>query len=99
MSYTVINDATKRAREASHPCDLPDREIKSEEPAELGGLPATKVTYVATHGDYEPTAFYVDGCVACDHERANREAFFPNHFGSRMCESGGRPHCTCDRCF
>ena len=75
------------------------REIKSTEATELGGLPATKVTYVATSGDYEPVAIYVDGCVACDHERDAAEAFFPGHHASRMCESGGRPHCTCDRCW
>lgn len=25
--------------------------------------------------------------------------FAPSHKPSRYCESGKRPHCTCDRCF
>lgn len=28
-----------------------------------------------------------------------RTAFAPNHEASRSCQSGKRPHCTCDRCF
>jgi hypothetical protein len=75
------------------------REIKSTEPTDLGGLAATKVTYAATYGDYEPVAVYVDGCIGCQQERERREPFFPRHFAGKTCESGKRNHCTCDRCF
>ena len=27
------------------------------------------------------------------------KVFAPNHKPSRLCASGGRPHCTCDTCF
>lgn len=27
------------------------------------------------------------------------EVFAPRHRGSVYCESGGRPHCTCELCF
>jgi len=38
-------------------------------------------------------------CAFCDERRAWHERSFPPHFPSRMCESGRRPHCTCDYCF
>lgn len=51
-----------------------------------------------------------DTCVTCE-QRATREReecptckqyrgqMMPPHFASARCESGQRPHCTCDVCF
>ncbi len=36
-------------------------------------------------------------CAQC--ERQGKGAFAPSHDASGRCESGKRPHCTCDRCF
>ncbi len=36
-------------------------------------------------------------CIACDRER--EASFCPYHDASPRCESGKRPHCTCDVCF
>ena len=38
-------------------------------------------------------------CEYCDNMRAEGTSFHPNHSASQRCESGGRNHCTCDRCF
>lgn len=38
-------------------------------------------------------------CLTCDGERARGNAHHPPHDASQRCESGGRPHCTCDACF
>lgn len=42
---------------------------------------------------------YVLGCPTCEREKAAGNAFFPRHEASRRCESGKRPHCSCDTCF
>lgn len=42
---------------------------------------------------------YFDGCAYCDREKANGETNFPPHDASSGCESGKRPHCTCDNCW
>lgn len=36
-------------------------------------------------------------CAAC--VRNGKGAFAPSHDASTRCQSGGRPHCTCDACF
>lgn len=39
-----------------------------------------------------------DGCRKFyDHPRL--DPFAPRHKASSRCQSGGRPHCTCDICF
>lgn len=44
-------------------------------------------------------------CKTCDDEKGMREAFpnrhsaYPSHDPSPNCESGKKPHCTCDVCF
>jgi hypothetical protein len=38
-------------------------------------------------------------CKTCDEIRAKGEKPFPSHQASDRCESGKRPHCTCDVCF
>lgn len=49
------------------------------------------------HMPDEPLFF--EGCLACDEALRERSTFFPPHVPSKFCESNGRPHCTCDRCF
>lgn len=43
------------------------------------------------------------GCLGCreryDYPGMPWEVFMPNHKASPRCESGRRPHCTCDTCF
>jgi hypothetical protein len=36
-------------------------------------------------------------CKYCDENRDS--SMFPSHTASPNCESGKRPHCTCDVCF
>ena len=38
-------------------------------------------------------------CGLCDRARKTRDPMEPPHDPSPMCESGARPHCTCDRCY
>lgn len=44
-------------------------------------------------------------CLTCQREFYPRlregatSVFAPSHKAGRRCESGGRPHCTCDTCF
>ena len=38
-------------------------------------------------------------CQSCDREREAGTSFHPSHDASSYCESGKRPHCTCDACF
>jgi ribosomal protein S12 methylthiotransferase accessory factor YcaO len=38
-------------------------------------------------------------CRGCAETYADPWRIAPPHRASRYCESGGRPHCTCDRCF
>lgn len=35
----------------------------------------------------------------CNQCIENKGKFYPDHEASPYCESGKRPHCTCDRCF
>lgn len=42
---------------------------------------------------------YVEGCKTCESIRDNDRGFGPPHVASDRCESGKRPHCSCDRCF
>ncbi len=41
----------------------------------------------------------IDECNACQRYIADKQTFYPPHFASRGCESGKKPHCTCDTCF
>jgi len=36
-------------------------------------------------------------CAYCDAHRS--DPMMPSHTPSERCESGKRPHCTCDICF
>lgn len=38
-------------------------------------------------------------CAECDGYRVRGETFHPSHTPSNSCQSGKRPHCTCDACF
>jgi hypothetical protein len=38
-------------------------------------------------------------CVYCDREKAAANTFHPPHDASENCQSGKRPHCSCDTCF
>lgn len=38
-------------------------------------------------------------CKACDEARDRGDKMMPPHHASSRCESGKRPHCTCDTCF
>jgi len=43
------------------------------------------------------------GCVGCkpfyDWQGLPVDLYAPRHKASTRCESGKKPHCTCDRCF
>jgi len=41
----------------------------------------------------------VGECAYCDRERKAGTDFHPSHDASSGCQSGKRPHCTCDSCF
>lgn len=41
----------------------------------------------------------VGECAYCDSERAAGNEHHPSHDASPRCESGRRPHCTCDTCW
>lgn len=47
-----------------------------------------------------PRVFTADEgtCPTCDADRQTRGPK-PPHGASARCESGGRNHCSCDRCF
>jgi hypothetical protein len=38
-------------------------------------------------------------CLYCDEHRRRGDKHLPPHDASPRCESGKRPHCTCDVCF
>lgn len=40
-------------------------------------------------------------CAGCRewYEHPNADPFAPHHKASNLCESGKRPHCTCEVCF
>ena len=40
----------------------------------------------------------VAGCPTCDRDPEGKE-LMPPHHASLRCESGFRPHCSCDICF
>jgi len=52
---------------------------------------------------WEDEGWLVPGCAGCQeyYNSTSRpvDVFAPGHKGSANCESGKRPHCTCDRCF
>lgn len=45
------------------------------------------------------TATYYSGCRTCERELRTGYTFFPPHQPSYACQSGKRPHCSCDGCF
>ena len=56
--------------------------------------------------DWESRGWLVPGCGGCAEfydaafrGKDPRDVFAPSHIASRRCESGRRPHCTCDTCF
>ena len=77
--------------------------VAKEERVELHGEICTRVTFAKPDpitGKPRPdVAVYADDCAYCESERDKENTFFPSHWPSSMCESGKRPHCTCDRCF
>lgn len=40
---------------------------------------------------------HVEGCSYCEQNKG--ASMMPSHDASLRCESGKRPHCTCDTCF
>lgn len=42
---------------------------------------------------------YLPGCLACEERYDDPEHRGPKHYASSGCESGKKPHCTCDTCF
>jgi len=43
----------------------------------------------------KPPVGPVVGCKGCE----SYGEYGPSHWASPRCQSGGRPHCTCDACF
>jgi hypothetical protein len=78
-----------------------------------GGTPPHKPSSTGriytNHGEFFPTVLglhwvqrrrsLVSGCQYCENLKASGSNFHPPHDASPRCESGGRPHCTCDTCF
>jgi hypothetical protein len=60
-------------------------------------LKMTGRTKMKTEQEQEQTSNYepcgVEGCTY------NTYGIAPNHNAGERCESGKRPHCTCDTCF
>lgn len=57
---------------------------------------AEVIAHMESLGHLDPTC---PGCrvfYAAEHPESH---FAPSHKASRRCESGKRPHCTCDTCF
>ena len=52
---------------------------------------------------FEAEGWLVPGCSGCDEfyssPKRPTDVFAPSHRVNDWCESGKRPHCTCDRCF
>lgn len=62
-----------------------DQEL--ERVAAFAGIEVTPDMRINRHTYVEP------GCVSCT------ETMGPRHMASDACESGKRPHCSCDECF
>ena len=66
-----------------------------------------KITYAETRESvlerWEQQGIIVPGCPGCEHVYGYPghpyEYVAPRHRSSVNCESGRRPHCTCDVCF
>ena len=55
-----------------------------------------KIARLEASGDLDPN------CITCQkyfYTDPNVDPFAPRHKASSLCESGHRPHCTCDTCF
>lgn len=48
---------------------------------------------------WERDGIIVRDCKGCEPLYADPDAMCPRHQGSEYCESGKRPHCTCDLCW
>lgn len=70
---------------------LPAEEIAEWPP--LAPHLAEKRARMISLGSIDPT------CSECAELMRNPDAFCPDHKASNGCESGSRPHCTCDACF
>lgn len=46
---------------------------------------------------HQPRRRRVEGCSYCEQNKG--ASMMPSHDASLRCESGKRPHCTCDTCF
>lgn len=64
-------------------------------PWETSATPPVAGTYV----ELTTSAAEIAACAFCQAEKARGNTFYPNHFASPRCESGGRNHCSCDTCF
>lgn len=53
------------------------------------------VRTASDRGDLAP----VGECAYCDKVRETNDMMAPGHTVRERCESGKRPHCTCDRCY
>ena len=54
---------------------------------------------VADTAKKTPRRSRVEGCAYCDKLIAKGQEMAPPHDAANGCESGKRPHCTCDVCF
>lgn len=64
-----------------------------------GYVPETREQKIA-RGERE--GWLVSDCLGCKERYEAKDptsVFVPNHQASTRCESGRRPHCTCDTCF
>jgi hypothetical protein len=68
---------------------------KPGHPSNPSGASAARITKV-----YKGTQVLRDmDCPTCADAMANPGKAVPYHDASPRCESGKRPHCTCDTCF
>lgn len=77
--------------------------VYTEERLTWKGDPAMRVSFAKPSSigtkPHREVAIYALGCAYCESERDKEETFFPSHWASDRCESGKRPHCSCDVCF
>jgi hypothetical protein len=79
------------------PQDFPDdaRLVRWQERPERRGY---SLVYEVPRDYAERLGLKVEPCRACP-TCATADAMTPRHDASPSCESGGRDHCTCDRCY
>jgi hypothetical protein len=63
-------------------------------------VPETRAQAIAR---WESQGWLVPGCPGCEERYAAAagpgSVHGPNHTASRRCDSGKRPHCSCDACW